>query len=287
MKTTESTSLSAWQKAAATALAGLTDTPQLEARLLLALVLKRPQTWLITHSDTLLTGNQIVHLDDLITARIQGNPLPYLLGSWPFFDRDFFVSPGVLIPRPETELLVEEALVWLRKHPGLRRAADVGTGSGCIAISLAAEIPDLLLTALEISPDALEVAKKNISRYLFQDRIELLSSDLFNAVAGCYDLICANLPYIPGSTLEELPVASHEPRLALDGGPDGLRIIQRLLMQIPARLSPGGLALLEIEAGQGQTVLDLSAQVLPGFSAKVLPDLAGRPRLLRIDSPQD
>jgi release factor glutamine methyltransferase len=286
VKTTENTNLSAWLKAASAALAGLTDTPQLEARRLLASILNQPQPWLITHDDTLLTSEQIGRLDNLIAARVQGSPLPYLLGSWPFFGRDFYVSPGVLIPRPETELMVEEALAWLRARPGRRRAADVGAGSGCIAVTLAAEIPDLLVTALEISPEALEVAQKNIRRYHLQERVELLASDLLDASVNPFDLICANLPYIPTSILEELPVVSHEPRLALDGGQDGLRTIQRLLMQIPGRLSPGGLALLEIEAGQGQTVLELSGRLLPGFTARVLPDLAGRPRLLRIDSPQ-
>lgn len=287
MKATETTSLSAWQREAAAALSGITDTPRLEARLILSSVLQKPQTWLIANGDEKLSAEQTTRLDNLLAMRAGGRPLPHLLGEWPFFGRDFEISPGALIPRPETELLVEEALAWLRAHPGRRRAADVGTGSGCIAVSLAAEIPDLAVAAPDISFAALEVARGNIRRFELQGRVHPLLSDLLAAAPGPFDLVCANLPYIPTATLEKLSVADYEPRLALDGGNDGLQLVERLLGQLPGRLAPGGLALLEIEAGQGNSVLVLAAKTLSGWPARVSTDLAGLPRMLRIDSPED
>ncbi len=286
MKLTGINSLSGWLRSAAAALSGITDTPRLEARLILSSVLQKPQTWLIANGDEKLSTEQAARLDELLTMRAAGRPLPHLLGMWPFFGRDFEVSPDALIPRPETELLVEEALVWLRAHPDRLRAADVGAGSGCIAVSLAAEFPGLEITALDISPAALEVARGNIQRFDLQERVHPLLSDLLEAAPGPLDLVCANLPYIPTATLEKLSVADYEPRLALDGGADGLRLVERLLAQLPARLVPGGLALLEIEAGQGNSALDLAVKILAGWPARVSTDLAGLPRLLRIDSPE-
>jgi release factor glutamine methyltransferase len=277
------TSLISWQDIARKKLIVVTETPQLESSLMLVAVLKVTQEWLITHENFDLSREQIQRLENLMTARLRGKPLPYILGRWPFYGRDFIVSPGVLIPRPETELMVEEALGWLKQNPGRRVAADVGTGSGCIAITLAAEIPDLNMTAIEISTPALEVSAKNIRAFNLQNRINLRASDLLNNVSLSFDLICANLPYIPTGKLAKLPVAAHEPRLALDGGPDGLRIIRHLIGQIPARLNPGGLVLLEIEAGQGWSALELAGNCLPGWKALVLADYSGRPRLLRIE----
>ncbi|MDZ4158272.1 MAG: HemK/PrmC family methyltransferase, partial [Anaerolineaceae bacterium] len=199
-----------------------------------------------------------------------------------FFGLDFLVSPAVLIPRPETELLVEHAVQWLRQNPGRRLAADVGTGSGCIAISIANQIPDLTVLASDYSDAALRIARANVSRYRLDHRIHLVQADLMTAAAGSFDLVCANLPYIPTSTLEHLQVSRYEPRLALDGGSEGLDFIQKLLFDAVAKLAPGALFLLEIETRQADAVIRLARLSYPSAEATVIPDLAGIPRLLRI-----
>ena len=177
----------------------------------------------------------------------------------------------MLIPRPETELLVERALGWLRDHPDRRAAADVGTGSGCIAVTLARHTPDLRVAAVDRSPAALDVTRQNARAHGVDARIDFFQADLLGSVPGPFDLICANLPYIPTADVNDLAVARHEPRLALDGGPDGLDLIHRLLAQLPARLSPGGLALFEIEYRQGQSAAALAQAASPPRASKSCP----------------
>lgn len=213
-----------------------------------------------------------------------GVPLPYVIGEWEFFGLPFKVNPEVLIPRPETELLVETALKWLNAHPERRRAAEVGTGSGCIAISLAVTIPDLKITATDISRDAAATARKNASIHQVQSRVRILEINLLDGLDGPFDLICANLPYIPRETLRSLTIFEREPTLALDGGENGLEIIAALLEQATDKLAKGGLALLEIESGQGEQATSLAAGLFPKAEIKVLPDLAGHPRLLVIQN---
>ncbi len=194
-------------------------------------------------------------------------------------------SPPVLIPRPETELLVERALSWLPLHPGRHLACDVGTGSGCIAVALAVHDPDLHLIATDISLPALEVARLNAGRHGITGRLQLLQADLFPPGQARFNLICANLPYIPTLALHSLDVYQREPALALDGGPDGQSLIRRLLQSAPDRLSPGGLLLLEIEASQGPSVQSLAQSAFPTAAVRVLPDLAGRDRCVEVANP--
>jgi release factor glutamine methyltransferase len=213
-----------------------------------------------------------------------------VLGHWDFYGLDFSMTPDVLIPRPETELLVERALDWLRAHPGRRRVADIGTGSGCIAVSLAANVPDLRVLATDISSLALEVAKANAQKHAVSDRVQFLHADLFNFQPSTFnfqlfDLIAANLPYIPTDRLEILDVARREPRLALDGGADGLKLIGRLLMAAPGALAPGGLCLLEIDAEHGKTACALARAAFPQADVSLIPDLAGLDRLILVHSP--
>jgi release factor glutamine methyltransferase len=224
-----------------------------------------------------------------------------VLGRWEFFGLDFVVTPDVLIPRPETELLVEQALEWWRNSKSeirnallcrnpkseIRNALDVGTGSGCIAIALAVHVPELHITATDISSAALVVARANAQKHGVADRIQFLQADLLNVprstchVERC-DLIVANLPYIPTGTLKTLEVYGKEPSLALDGGPDGLAFIRRLLQDAPGHLTPGGRVLLEIEASQGEAVRTLGRTIFPDAEVDILPDLAGHDRVLRI-----
>ncbi len=185
-------------------------------------------------------------------------------------------------PARETELLVETALDWLQQHPPRRRAVDIGTGSGCIAITLAKHIPDIAITAVDISPAALCIAAKNAAANAIQEQITFVQGNLTQPLQDQYDLICSNPPYIPSHKLPGLAVSKHEPNLALDGGPEGLDAIRIILTDLPRILAPGGLTLIEIESGQGESVLSLVTEFLPQYPARVLPDLAGLPRLLCI-----
>jgi release factor glutamine methyltransferase len=187
----------------------------------------------------------------------------------------------VLIPRPETELLVERAIAWLQSHPDQRYAADVGTGSGCIGIALAVNVPDLQVMAIDISSDALEMARRNAIKNGVGQRMEFACCDLFPPEAE-FDLIVANLPYIPTKTLQKLPIFGSEPTVALDGGADGLDLIQRLLTAAPDRLVPGGLLLMEIEASEGPSALSLACDVFAESEIHLHKDLAGRDRILEI-----
>ena len=161
-------------------------------------------------------------------ARLEsGQPLPYVLGAWEFYGLTFELTPDVLIPRPETELLVEQALEWLADRPAPLLAADVGTGSGCIAISLAVHAPQLRLLASDLSWPALQVARSNLARHRVEGQISLLQCDLLPPLSLPFDLLVANLPYIPSPVLPGLKLSLSEPPLALDGGLDGLDFIRR------------------------------------------------------------
>lgn len=277
-------------------LTSLSDTPNLDAQVLLAHVLGKPRTWVLAHPETTLTPKQECALEKSLRQLESGVPLPYVLGKWEFFRLEFIVKLGVLIPRPETELLVETALHWLRAHPERRRVADIGTGSGCIAIALAVNLPELRVVATDISPEAIDVAKRNAKKFCVSNRIEFLCCDLFptaetfdfrlstlrQAQDNSFNIIVANLPYIPTETLRGLRVYGREPTLALDGGADGLDIIQRLLVESPRYLAPGGLILFEIEASQGVKALSLAYDAFAEAEIHLHQDLAGHDRLVEI-----
>jgi len=249
---------------------------------LLAHVLERPRTWVLAHPEVILSPDQERHLEVCLTRLEQGEPLPYVLEHWEFYGLDFLVNPAVLIPRPETELLVEQALDWLRATPGRRLAADVGTGSGCIAVSLAVHLPDLRVIASDISREALETARLNATRQAVSGRLICVQSHLIPPTSRPFDLICANLPYIPTEELKGLKVARWEPWLALDGGLDGLNHIRPLIDIASRSLARGGLLLLEIESSQGAVACTLAKAAFPDAEIGVLPDLAGNDRLVRV-----
>jgi release factor glutamine methyltransferase len=261
------------------------ESASLDAQVLLAHILSRPRSWIMAHLEEILTTNSVNELQRALQRLEKGEPLPYILGHWEFYNLDFYVTPDVLIPRPETELLVEHALHWLAEHPNRRQAVDIGIGSGCIAVSLAANQPDLSMVAVDISWRALQVARRNISRYQLNQRVSLLQSDLAEALLPArpdqrFDLICANLPYIPDGTLESLGKLRWEPQIALTGGASGTILIERLLQRVPDLLSPGGLLILEIESSLGENVRSLVQSTLPQATVQVLPDLAGLDRLV-------
>ena len=263
-------------------ISSLSDTPGLDAHVLMAHICKKNKTWLYTHPEYVLTDMETLQLAQALAQLSAGVPLPYVIGEWEFFCLKFRVTPAVLIPRPETELLVETALEWLAAHPERNRMAEAGTGSGCIAISMAVNQPRLEITATDISANALAVASSNARRHNVDDQIKFVENNLLEGIPGPFDLICANLPYIPTNTLHTLPVYKSEPTLALDGGPDGLVIIDEMLAHIKTRLAKGGLALLEIESGQGKDAVAHTKEIFPDAQIQLKQDLAGHNRLLMI-----
>jgi release factor glutamine methyltransferase len=280
-----------WLESTAVRLLPHSDTPQLDAQVLLAHIFDKPRTWILAHPDSSLNVKQSGKLEGLLDQLEQGEPLPYVLGHWEFFGLDFDLTTDVLIPRPETELLVERAIKWLQASTERRTVADIGTGSGCIAISFAMNVPDIRVLATDISFLALKVARRNAYKFdvarqidflqcdLLPDHIDSLSSDMH------FDLICANLPYIPTEELKSLPIYSREPTIALDGGPDGLEPFRKIFKLVPDWMASGGRVLLEIEATRGMAVLSLAYDAFASASIHLHQDLAGRDRLLEIQLP--
>lgn len=260
-------------------------------QVLLAHVTGRSRTWVLAHPETRLTPEQEQAFQQARQRFEQGEPLPYILGHWEFYGLDFIVTPEVLIPRPETELLVDLARTQL--EPG-SRLIDIGTGSGCIPITLATLLPNAGIFATDISPAALAVARLNAEKHGVEGRIRFYEADLFEtkderdkATASVFDLssfdlILSNPPYIPTETLHGLDVFGREPTLALDGGPDGMGVIRRLLGQSKRWLAPGGAILVEIEAGLGLLALEAGKSHFPGAKVQILKDLAGLDRVLSV-----
>jgi len=269
-------------------LASVSDTPELDARVLLANILDKSRTWIEAHPETHPTQSQLAAAKKAIARLEAGEPLPYVLGHWEFFGLDLEITPDVLIPRPETELMVERAINWLAAAPERRTVADVGTGSGCIAVAIAKHIPDAKIVATDISRPALEVAHQNARRHGVEKHIDFVQCDLLPPHPDPlptdlhFDLICANLPYIPSRTLHELPIYGREPILALDGGADGLDIVRHLLRITPAWLAPNSLILLEIEASQGMSAVSLAYDAFDSAEIHLHQDLAGHDRLVEI-----
>lgn len=267
------------------------DLTELDAQLLLTHVLGRPRTWLLAHLDEPLSAPMLDSANQSFSRLEAGEPLPYILGHWEFFGLDFDITPDVLIPRPETEMMVEKAIKWLSASAERRTVADIGTGSGIIATSIAMHVPSTYILATDISRAALKVAKHNAEKFHVHHRIDFLECDLLPQhvdplpTERHFDLICANLPYIPTETLRGLPIFSREPTLALDGGEDGLDIYRRLLNVAPAWLAPNGMILLELEATQGVKALNLACDLFSEAFISLHQDHAGLDRLLQIQFP--
>lgn len=273
-------------------LRGVTDTPELDAQVLLAHLMGRTRVWLAAHPESPLSERVLASTQEAVSRLEAGTPLPYVLGRWEFFGLDFEVTPDVLIPRPETELLVEQAIFWLKsrrvdKFSSLR-AADVGTGSGCIAVALAKHVPEARVLATDLSLPALRVARRNALRHGAASRVDFVQCDLLPPhpeplpTESHFDVICANLPYIPSEKLKRLAVYGREPTLALNGGSDGLDVIRHLLKIAPEWLAPDGLLLLEIEEGQGMAAVSLAYDSFERATINLRRDLAGKERLVAI-----
>ncbi|MGE5072286.1 MAG: peptide chain release factor N(5)-glutamine methyltransferase [Anaerolineae bacterium] len=270
----------------------LSDTPQLDAQVLLAHIFAKPRTWLLAHTSAAQDDRHAARLEKLVRRLEQGEPLPYVLGHWEFYGLDLQLSRDVLIPRPETELLVERAIAWLKAPRSEdasgegRMVADVGTGSGCIAVALARNVPDIRVLATDISKKAINVAKKNAKKFEVSSQVDFQVCDMLpkfdRSSSRQFDLLCANLPYIPTEKLHSLPIYRREPTLALDAGPDGLDPFRKLFSLLPDWMAPGGRILLEIESTRGAAVLSLAYDAFTAASFHLHRDLAGRDRLLEI-----
>jgi release factor glutamine methyltransferase len=270
-------------------LSATSDSPALDASVLVAHITGKPRTWVMAHPELTLTAEQQTQLDQALAQLEKGKPFPYVLGRWEFFNLEFDITPDVLIPRPETELLVEKAIAWLNKHPNQRMAADVGTGSGAIAVSLAINVPDVNILATDISSKALQLATQNAMKHKVDSKITFMECDLLPkaSVTGQtpINLLCANLPYIPTKTLHGLSVFGREPTLALDGGRDGFELIRNLMNMATSYLAPNALLLFEIEATLGEQALSLARKTFPIAQTQLHQDLTGRDRLLEIELP--
>jgi release factor glutamine methyltransferase len=272
------------------------DVPSsaLAAELLLLHVLRRSRTWLYSHSQDALESADADKYFALIARRSAGEPTQYIIGKQEFWGLEFEVTPAVLIPRPETEHVIEVAIerIGAARRGSELRVADVGTGSGCIAVALATEFPNAEISATDISSDALEVAKRNASRHGVAARIWFIETDLLAGVSYAplatsrsplsFDLIASNPPYIArneASTLQR-EVRDHEPHIALFGGDSGVEIYARLIEQAESLLAPGGTLLIELGYGAAERVREMVEARAAWNHVSITNDLAGIPRVL-------
>jgi len=264
-----------------------TSNPRLEAELLLQHTLGFDRIQLYQHLHDEMPPDKELAYHDLVWRRLCGEPTPYIIGRADFYDIELAVAPVAAIPRPETELLVEEASALagerLQDTPTLA-IVDVGTGCGTIALALATHLPAAQIIATDISSAALALAQGNAESLGLASSVRFLCGDLLAPLEQPVDIVVANLPYVRSTEWESLPVEirCHEPRGALDGGPDGLRVIERLLRQAPAYLCPGATLLLEIGYDQGPAVVALASEVFPEAAIVVKEDLASLDRLVVI-----
>lgn len=262
------------------------ETPALDAEVLLRHVLGLDRTRLFVGLRDSIAPDAFAAYRGLVEQRARGTPVAYLTSEREFMGLTFAVGPDVLVPRPETEILVEWALRWLAERK-TATIVDVGTGSGAIALSLAALAPPGLratIIAVDLSPAALAIAERNRDRLDLQDRVSLVQGSLLAPITDPVDLILANLPYLRPEQIADNPHLAAEPRLALDGGDDGLDLIRQFLPDTQRVLSPEGALGLEIDPGQRGAVVALARQVFPDADIAVLPDLAGQDRHITIQT---
>lgn len=257
------------------------EDARLESELLLRQALNISQAQLYTDINQGLSPEQEKAFWRLIECRLSGEPTAYITGHREFYGLDFYVDPAVLIPRPESELLVEKSLKLAQYQP-LATIAEIGTGCGAIAISLAINLPQIKIYATDISASALEVARANCQKHGVTDRVQLLPGDMLEPVPEAVDLMVANLPYVEESELFASSPLNSEPRLALDGGADGLDRIRQLCRQLNDKLRPEGYLLLEIGQGQEKAVNNLLHSLFPSTEIEVTPDLGSIDRVVSL-----
>lgn len=263
--------------------AGVTEARR-EAGSLLSFLLGKDRTFLISHAEDQLSDDSLARFQEKVERRANGEPLQYITGVQDFFGRQFRVTPDVLIPRPETELLVEAAIEVVGGPDSAPVICDVGTGSGCIAISLLCEIRNARAVAIDKSAVAIEIAKLNAWDQSVAGRALFVVSDCFNSLDSDeyqFDLVVSNPPYVPAAMMTGLQreVRDHEPLVALSPGPDGLSMIRRLLLEAPAYLKDNGHMIMEIGFDQGEAVKRLVDDDL-WHLVDIRPDLQGIPRIV-------
>lgn len=267
--------------------AGIEDARS-EARLLLQEVLNVSRAWLMAHAEAIVSPDQGHRYESSVQRRAYHEPAAYITGHKEFFGLDLEVGPAVLIPRPETEILLEMAIGIHERLSATKgrdlQVADVGTGSGAIAIALAVRCPEIHIVAVDASPEALELARRNAGRLGVASRIDFRHGNLLEGVGERLDLLVANLPYVPSDEVDRLmpEVARYEPRTALDGGPDGTLLIRRALEQAVDRLELPAALLFEIGDGQGNILSQYARDLYPGADVRVIRDYAGLERVLSI-----
>jgi release factor glutamine methyltransferase len=259
------------------------ESPRLEAEILLAHARNCPRIQLYVQYNELLSEAERGAMRDLVRRRAQSEPVAYLVGHREFFGLSFRVTPDVLIPRPETETLVLELITAAKALSG-PRILDIGTGSGCIAVAAAVNLPEAAITATDINPRALDVARENAARHGVAERIRFLEGDLFAPLATDerFDMLVSNPPYVADAEMETLPadVRLHEPATALRAGLQGLDVITRLVAAAPAHLAPGGTLLLEIAPEQAPAVHELLNQTGSFDPARTIKDPFGKDRVV-------
>ena len=258
------------------------DEAALEAEILLMHAAGLDRAQLYARLEDALPPDQARAFASFVDRRFAHEPVPYITGHKEFFALDFEVTPAALIPRPESEMLVELVLLFAEKHDPALTIADIGTGSGAIAVSLAHALPNASVIATDVSAQALDLARRNAERHGVADRIDFRCGDVLAPLDGPVDVIVTNLPYVRTDEWRSLPpeLAEHEPRIAFDGGADGLILIRRLLRDAPSRLRPGGALFAEISYEQGEAVLALVEEAFPGASSESRKDLANLDRVL-------
>jgi release factor glutamine methyltransferase len=254
------------------------DAP-LEGEILLKHVLGTDRASLFSHYELELTPRQEDNFLKVLARRLRGEPTPYITGHREFYGLDFFIDRHVLIPRPETELLVEKAIALVGKKP-IRKIADIGTGSGAIAVSLAVNLPEVIVYATDISARALKVASRNCLKHRVVDRVILLRGDMLEPLTEKVDLIVANLPYVRSGDVQG--VLTFEPVSALDGGADGFDTIRLFCRQAGKHLTRGGSLLMEIGQGQAADTAALLMKEFPGAIMESYRDLAGIERVVEV-----
>ena len=264
------------------------DTARLDAEVLLRHVLDIDRTRFFMMLPDQMPELKTATYEDLIARRIAGEPVAYLVGRREFMGLDFRTTPEVLIPRPDTELLVEWAITWLENRPDAR-VADIGTGSGAIAVSLAAHLPASFrgeISAVDVSAQALHVAEANAGKLLTpgqRGRMRFVQGSLTASLEPPIDLILANLPYLTPAQMAENPDLDAEPSLALLGGDDGLDLVRATIADLPRALADGGAAGFEIDPSQAATTRELLQRIFPDAHTLVIRDLAGRERHVVVD----
>jgi release factor glutamine methyltransferase len=265
------------------------DAPRLSAELLLAHVLNVPRIKLYTDYERVLSEQHLSTFRSLVQRASEQEPIAYLTGKAHFFNLEFEVGPGVLIPRPDTETLVENVLQLARNTPGFEapRVLDLCTGSGCIAAAIAHRLKNAIVTAVDKSDKAVAIAKRNIEKLGLNDRVNVEHGDLYEPLSRVVDvapfnLIVSNPPYVPTNQMEKLDhnVRDYEPPEALDGGIDGLVLHRQILESAADRLVPGGRIYLEIGYDQGPASIEMASHYADFDDVRILKDYAGHDRVL-------